>query len=250
MARFKKLLFTVIPFFSSFILLRGVLQKLWYLLLKPLFCRFLFRLQHCFLLPLLLLFALHSFFGSCVFSFLSSSEILFALISSEREAQGRFPKISSTSSAKITSLSISNCDSLACPSLCSESIFFCTFVLFVHHILHFFVNQFSSFFAVRTIERIFIVTVITEVGQLFTHSEVGNHAESLFRNTFQVIHGTGRNTSQEQILSGTSTQCGAHLIKHLFFGGNLAFFGQIPGSAQCTSAWNNRYFNQRIGIFQ
>ena len=63
-----------------------------------------------------------------------SEEISANKISEEREAQGRFPKISSTSSAKITSLSISNCDSLACPSLCSESIFFarsyCSFTIF------------------------------------------------------------------------------------------------------------------------
>ena len=66
-----------------------------------------------------------------------------------------------------------------------------TLVLFVHHVLNFLVNQFGSLFTVRAIERIFFVIVITEVRQFLAHTEVGNHAESLLRHTFQVVHGTG-----------------------------------------------------------
>ena len=76
-------------------------------------------------------FALAASFSSASFS---SLEVLLALIiSSEREAHGRLPKISSTSSAKITSLSINSWASLLCPSLLSDSIFlarsYCSFTI-------------------------------------------------------------------------------------------------------------------------
>ena len=66
----------------------------------------------------------------------------------------------------------------------------------------------------------------------------------------KVVHGAGRDSSDEQIFCGASAQSGAHLVQHLFLCGNLAFFGQVPGCSQSTSAWNDGYLNQRVGIFQ
>lgn len=50
------------------------------------------------------------------------------------------------------------------PFLVFGQYFLGTFVLFINHLLHFFVNQFRSLFAIRAVEGIFLIIIIAEVG--------------------------------------------------------------------------------------
>ncbi len=109
-----------------------------------------------------------SFFSSISFSSKFSVSFMVleapssaAIISSEREVQGRLPNMRSTSSAKITSFSTKRRASLLCPSLCSDKIAFGTVILFVNHAFNFFINKFGCAIAIWFAERIFFITVIT-----------------------------------------------------------------------------------------
>ena len=55
--------------------------------------------------------------------------------------------------------------------------------------------------------------------------------------------------AREKFLGSASAEQRTHLVEHLFLRRNLAFFGQIPRCAEGLSAWHNRHFHERIGVF-
>ena len=72
-----------------------------------------------------------------------------------------------------------------------------TFVLFGNHLLHFLVNQLCGLVGIRLRKVVFVVVVITEVRQPLTHTQISNHAVSLFGHAFQVVQRTGRDVTRE-----------------------------------------------------
>ena len=124
------------------------------------------------------------------------------------------------------------------------------FVLLVHHPLHFLVDEFGGLFAIGTVEGIFVVVVVAQVGQLLAHAQVGYHAIGLLGDALQVVHGACRDTAQEEVFGSTSAQGGAHLVEHLLLGCDLPFFGQVPGGTQGPSARHDGHLDERVGILQ
>ena len=108
-----------------------------------------------------------AFCSSSCSAFFSSAAVLFALISSEREAHGRFPKdVFNVFGKDYFFVNQQLCQPVV-PFLVFGQYFLGTFVLFVDHLLHFFVNQFRSLFAIRAVEGIFLIIIVTEVGEFF-----------------------------------------------------------------------------------
>ena len=137
------------------------------------------------------------------------------------------------------------------PLLMFQKQFLAAFILLGYKGLYLLVNEFGSLVRIGFLECILIsAAVIAQVGQFVTHAGVCNHAVGLFCDTFQVIHGTGRDMAGKEFLGGTSAQCGTHLVKHLLLGGYLTLLRQIPGCTQCTSAGYYCDLYERVGVFK
>ncbi len=54
--------------------------------------------------------------------------------------------------------------------------------------------------------------------------------------------------TRKEFLGSTSTHERTHLVEHLFLGGDLSLFGQIPGSSESLTTWNDSYLDKWIGI--
>ena len=130
--------------------------------------------------------------------------------------------------------------------------FFRAFVLFGNDPLYFLVDHAGSLLAIRLGESPVLTAriVIIQVRKFFTHTEVDNHGVSLLGYPFQVIGCSGRYFTEEKFICCTSAQRCAHLIEHLFAGGDLAFFRHIPGCSQCFTSRYDSHLNQRIGMFK
>ena len=77
-------------------------------------------------------------------------------------------------------------------------------ILLVNHLQHLVVHQLGRGLRVRTLELVFGVVIVADIGQLFTHACKGNHAVCLLRGTLKVVHGTRRDMTNKQLLSSTS----------------------------------------------
>ena len=125
-----------------------------------------------------------------------------------------------------------------------------TGILLGYHALHLGIYLACGILAIGALELVLVVVVIAEIGQLVAHTHIGNHAVCLLGDAFQIVHGSGRDMAGEEFLGGTSAQGGTHLVQHLFLGGNLSFFRQIPCSTQGTSTGHYGNLHQRVGILQ
>ena len=55
--------------------------------------------------------------------------------------------------------------------------------------------------------------------------------------------------SGEQLLCSTASKQCTHLVEHLLFGRDLAFFGQIPRCTKGLTTRNYAHLYKRIGMF-
>ena len=120
-------------------------------------------------------------------------------------------------------------------------------ILFIDELLHFVVYTTRSFFRIG-FRELFLIGIVREIRQSLTHTQIGNHTISTLGGALEVIECTTRDASQENFFGSASSQCGADFIEHLFFGGDAAFFRQIPSSTQGLSSGHNRHFNKWIGV--
>ena len=97
---------------------------------------------------------------------------------------------------------------------------------------YFTVDQFCGLFRIRFGETEIALTtgiVITQVTDLFAHTENGNHRIGLFGSPFQVVLCSGRDLTESEFFGCTSSQYRTHLIQQLFFCRDLTFLRKIPG---------------------
>ena len=127
---------------------------------------------------------------------------------------------------------------------------FGSLVLLVYHCMNLVVDGLCCLFAVRTVERVFIVVIIAQVRQFVAHACVCNHSVCLFCHTLKVVHCACGYMSDENLLGSTSAEYCTHLVKHLLLCGYLTLFGHVPCSTECPATRNNGNFNQRVGMFK
>ena len=124
-----------------------------------------------------------------------------------------------------------------------------TFILFGDESFHFVVDEFGCLLAIGFVPLLLAV-IVAEVGQLVTHAGIGYHAIGLLGYTFEVIHGSSRDVSGEELFGCTSAEDGTHLVEHLLLGSDLSFFGQVPCGAERLSARHDGHLHQGVGILQ
>jgi len=71
-----------------------------------------------------------------------------------------------------------------------------------------------------------------EVAQFVAEAVVGDHSIGLFGDLFEVVEGSRRNFSEDDLFGGAASEGGAESVEKLALGVELVFFGQIPGGAQ------------------
>ena len=81
-----------------------------------------------------------------------------------------------------------------------------TVVLLVDHLQHLIVHDLCGGFRIGTLELVFRVVVVADVGQLVAHAGVCYHAVGLLGGTLQIVHGTRRYVADEELLGSTSAQ--------------------------------------------
>ena len=86
----------------------------------------------------------------------------------------------------------------------------------------------------------------TDIFEFIAHAVVRDHGVGLLGSTLQVIEGTGRGLLQEELFRCTTAEKRTQFIKYMFLVGQLALFGQVPGSAQSHTARYDGHFDQRI----
>ncbi len=131
--------------------------------------------------------------------------------------------------------------------------FFCSQVLFVYQSFYLLVYEFGGFLTIRLGKTEFGTATGVEVGeivQFIAHTKIGDHGISLLGYPFQVVERTGRHFSDKQFFGGPATQSGTHFIQHLFPGGQLPFFWQVPGRTQGLTPRDNGHFDERMGKFE
>lgn len=134
------------------------------------------------------------------------------------------------------------------PFLVFGQYFLGTFVLFVDHLLHFFVNRVPVLSLYGRLKE--YLCHYSNRGWGAAHTQIGKSYRTPAWSRVP-SHSWLRWISLPRIgLRQHASQGGTHLIKHLFLGGDLPFFRQIPSRAQSASTGYNGYFNSKIGVFQ
>ena len=124
-----------------------------------------------------------------------------------------------------------------------------TLILLSDERLHLIVDELGSLLAIGFVELLLTI-IVADIGQIVTHTRKGYHAVSLFGHTLQVIHRTGRDASDKELLSSTSTQDSTHLVEHLLLGSDLSLLGQIPRSTERTATGHDGHLHQGVSILQ
>ena len=75
----------------------------------------------------------------------------------------------------------------------------------VDYLQHLFIDQTCGLFAVRLLETILAVVVVAYVGELVAHTIISHHAKGSLRGTLQIIHGSRRDMTREELFGGTSS---------------------------------------------
>ena len=122
-----------------------------------------------------------------------------------------------------------------------------TLVLLVHHLQHLVVHNLGSSLRIRTLELVLLIVIVAQIRQFLAHTCKGHHAVCLLGGTLQVVHGTRRDATNEQLLGSTSTQQRTHLVEHGLFGLQHTLFRQIPRCSQSTTTWYDAHLHQWVG---
>ena len=78
-------------------------------------------------------------------------------------------------------------------------------VLFVDNLQHLVVDNLRRSLAVWALELILLIVIIADVGQAVAHTGVSHHTEGGLGRALQVVHGTCRNGTDEEVFSGAAT---------------------------------------------
>ena len=125
-------------------------------------------------------------------------------------------------------------------------------ILFGDDTAHLFVDDAGALAAIWLAETIVLTggIVVAEVGELLAHAIIYYHCIGLLGDTLKVVGGTGGDSAEEKLFGRTATEGRAYLVEEGLGRGDLAFFGQIPCSAEGFASGHNCDLYKRIGIAQ